>query len=118
MARSRPCFCSASPRTLSASPYIGEESKRFASTSSAARTTSWRDSSSRPRTSRTCQVPSPMSGTSMPLLPSLRRSTLTIFRDERLLGAAFEPGDGGEEPAGAGYHLFGCGVEEDVGGVA
>src|SRR3712207_898998 len=87
--------------------------------SRAARTTSWRASSrSRPRTSRTCQVPRPTAETSTPLRPSLRCCTsvdLPFRRREGFFGAVLEGGDGGEEPFGAGAYLFGLGVVEDLG---
>src|SRR4029453_18175954 len=64
-----------SPRTRSASPYIGEESNRSAPAPSASSTIRRLvASAARPRTSKVREVPMPTAGTSKPSGPSVRRS--------------------------------------------
>src|SRR5215207_2635253 len=86
MAPSRPRSLRASPKTLSASPHIGD-------------------------------LPGPQAhdGDLYPAPSQLAALQLRPFRDEGLFWTVLELGDGGEEPVGAGLHLVGFGIEEDVG---
>ena len=73
-ARSR-SGATAAPSTRSASPYIGDESKRLAPAPSAHSTIARAFvSAAAPRTSNVRHVPMPMTGTSKPVAPSVRLS--------------------------------------------